>query len=1057
MSIADISIKRPVFIVMIIFSILTLGFVGYTSLPVDLLPSVENPNLVVVSNYQGASSDEMETLVTKPLENTLGTVEGLDTISSSTREGVSQISVAFKLGTDIKFAELKVREKVEALLPRLPKDMAAPSIRRFSTEDIPIMRLSLKGNRSSEDLTDIINNIIQPKIEATEGVGGINVMGGRDKIIKVTIDKSLLLANGLTYGMITNAINLRNVSMPVGMIQGSDKNITVRVYGIADSINDIGEINLTTKTGKIIRIKDIAKVEIGTEDETSRSRVDGQRAVMFAIYKQSGENTIKVADNVRSLIAPPEPTLFQNISSFISGRPFVPQMSEMQKVLPSDVSVSIINDSSLNIKRSISGVQEDILFGAILAIIIVWLFLGNFRSTIITALALPNSLLGAFFLVFLAGFTINTMTLLSLSLAVGLLIDDSIVVRENIFRHIELGEKPKIAAVNGTNEVGLAVLSTTLSILAVFIPISFLQGATGQFFRQFGLTVAFALCISLLDAFTSAPMLSAYWFKKTDENPKGIAKLFSSFSKGWNSFYDILNNIYKKILQWSLNHKIIVVLSVSVLFLIVIYFSRYIGQNYMNYTDNGTYSIDMEVYPGAALDKVDYYAKDIENFLKKQKDIEAFDTSIGQGQQSHTGSIDVIMKPLNKRKISTLDMVKLTRDYIRSKFDKYLIYRVNEDVAFGGIGGGGGRPITLNVYGPDLKVLQTLSLQISKILSETPGATDINSTLKPGTPELVIKLDSVKAEKMGITASELGNTLRDLIQGTTVSTYSAGENNYDIVLRLDQNQRNTVNDFKNMTITTKAGKKVLLSSFTTLTYSSAPLEIRRESNQRVVRITGNIAKGNSLTKVIAAAKDNLSKNIIMPSGYRYDFVGQQKSFSDLIKQIMMALALALLFMYMILASLYNSFIQPFYLMLSIPLAIIGSFVGLILTGIDLDLYGYIGILLVFGLVAKNAILLIDFTNKQRKENGMSIRDALIHAGPIRLRPILMTTFAMIFGMLPLALGLNEGSSGRQAMPVTVIGGLITSTFLTLVVVPIVYEWMESILEKRRLNKPAEED
>lgn len=920
MSIADISIKRPVFIVMVIFSILTLGIVGYTSLPVDLLPNIDSPNLVVMANYQGASSDEMETLITKPLENTLGTVEGLDTLSSNTREGVSQISVAFKLGTDIKFAELKVREKVEALLPKLPKDMSLPVIRRFSTDDIPIMRLSLSGNKSSADLTDIITNLVEPKIEAADGVGGINIMGGRNKIIKVTIDKSLLLANGLTYNMITNAINLRNISMPVGMIQGSEKNITVRVYGISNTVNDLGNINLTTNTGKIIRIKDIAKIEMGTEDETSRSRVDGQSAVMFAVYKQSGENTVKVADNVKALINPPELSFFQNIMLFFSGKTSSDSqlaVSDIQKIMPAGITVKIVSDSSLNIKRSIDGVQHDILFGAILALIIVWLFLGNFRSTIITALALPNSLLGAFFLIYLAGFTINTMTLLSLSLAVGLLIDDSIVVRENIFRHIELGEKPKIAAVKGTNEVGLAVFSTTLSILAVFIPISFLQGTTGQFFRQFGLTVAFALTISLLDAFTSAPMLSAYWFKKTNENPKGISKVFSIFSKSWNKIYDLLNKVYQKILQWSLNHKIVVVTLVVILFVIVIFSSKYIGQNFMNYTDNGAYSIDIEIYPGAALDKIDYYAKDIEKFLSQQKDIDTFDSSVGQGQQSHTGSIDVTMKPLNQRKISTLDMIKITRDYIRNKFDKSLSYRVNEETSFRGVGGGGGRPITLNIYGSDLKVLETLSLQISKILAETPGATDINSTMKPGTPELVIKLDSIKAEKVGMTATDLGNTLRDLIQGTTVSTYTMGDNDYDIVLRLNENQRNDISDFNNLMITTKTGKKVLLSSFTTLTYSSSPLVITRESNQRIVRVTGNIAKGNSLTKVITAAKDNLAKNMLMPSGYRYDFVGQQKDFADLVRQMMVALGLALLFMYMILASLYNSFIQPLYLMLSL--------------------------------------------------------------------------------------------------------------------------------------------
>ena len=646
MTLAEVSIKRPVFVVMIIFSILTLGLVGYLNLAVDLLPDVDFPNMVVVSNYPGASSDEIETLITKPLENALGTVEGLDTLTSITREGLSLVIVTFNLGMNLNYAQIKVREIVEATMPLLPTDLILPSLRSFTSDDIPICVISVKSTQSRADITQLINNVIGLKIESAPGVGGITIYGGLDKTVNITIDKSLLLANGLTYQQVSSAILARNISIPAGIIYGTQKDVTIRVYGKADKVSDLGEIPLTSKSGSIIRVKDIATVKFGTADEVQRARVDGQSAVLFGVYKQSGGNTVTIVDNVKKA------------------------MEKTQKLLPAGTALKIVNDTSDNIKRSVTGVQQDIVFGIILAIIIVWLFLGNIRSTLITAIALPNSLIGAFFLVFIAGFTINTMTLLSLSLAVGLLIDDSIVVRENIFRHIELGERPKAAAIKGTNEVGLAVLSTTLSILAVFIPISFLQGVIGQFFRQFGLTVAFALLISLLDAFTSAPMLSAYWYKKTENKPTGISKFFSNLSDKWNALYKTINNSYKNILEWCLEHKRIVISIIFIILIVIFYLSRFIGQKFTNYTDNGLYTINLQIYPGADLNVIDGYTYKVEKFLSEQKSIATYYSLVGQNQESHLSQISVTMKPLNQRNISTQDVIKLTRDYLRKNFEE---------------------------------------------------------------------------------------------------------------------------------------------------------------------------------------------------------------------------------------------------------------------------------------------------------------------------------------------------------------------------------------------------
>ncbi len=1033
MNIAQLAIKKPVFIVMILASIITLGVIGYTRLPVDLLPNVEFPTLVVTTQYPGASSAEIETLITKPLENALANVEGLDTLSSQSREGVSRVNITFRIGVDIKFAELKVRAKVDQARQKLPDDVTDPVINRFSTDDSPIMFLSIQGNKSLSDLREILENNIQPKIESINGVGSISIQGAQQKIIKITVNGDLLRANGISYTQIKDAITKKNVSIPVGDIRPMSKFTTLRVYGKAESITEIAGKTISTSSGKIIRISDVAKVEMSSVDPDTRARVKSENAVMFRLYKQSGSNTVEVSKALRN------------------------ELPAIQKLLPPDVKIKIVSDTADAINRSIQGVQHDILLGAFLSIIIVWFFLGNFRSTIITAVALPTSILGAFFFVNAAGFSINTMTLLALSLSVGLLIDDSIVVRENIFRYIELGDDPKTAAVKGTNEVALAVISTTLSIMAVFIPISLLQGVIGQFFKEFGFTIAFALGISLIDAFTSAPMLSAYWYRHTDKaHAKGMSLFFINLSGQWNTIYERINELYHRVLHWSLDNKKIVMIPIIFLFVICMYASRFIGSNFMSNTDSGSIGFDIQAYPGASFDEVDQYLKKIEEYVAQQKEVAVFYTTLGDQGLINAGAVDIELKPIKDREITTQQMIARLRKFTKGTLEKNLVIRISEKTVNMTGTGGGGSGIQLILNGSDLKVLDELAQRVFAVVSATQGATDANSSSQPGNPEIVIKLDPVKAEKLGFNENELGTSLRDLIQGSTISTFTLADKEYDIILRLREEDRNSVEDIKNIIITAKNGTKLPLSAIADFSYSSSPVRIARENKQRIVRISANIADGSSMTEVISRIDEGISKNIVFPNGYGYYYSGQQKQFADLQKQIIFAVFIALIFMYMILASLYNSFVQPIVLMASIPLAIIGSYLALLLTNVDLDIYGYIGLLLVLGLVAKNAILLIDFTNKMR-DDGMTIREALLHASPIRLRPILMTSFAMIFGMLPLALGMNEGSRGREALPVTVIGGIITSTFLTLIVIPVLYEWVEAILEKRKIHAEISDD
>jgi HAE1 family hydrophobic/amphiphilic exporter-1 len=970
----------------------------------------------------------METIVAKPLEDAFSTLEGLDKVTTSCREGITMINVSFTLGTDVKFAEIKVRDKVAATKPLLPTDIEEPIIQKFSFSDIPIQFMSLSGKRPSADLREMLEDDIKPQIERLPGVASIDIYGGQKKIVKIEVNKALLLAKGISIDAVKGALTSRNLNYPVGMVEGPEKDITVRILGEFQNVDEIADLPITSTTGKILRIKDVAKVSFTLEDETVKVRVNKVPAVMFAVLKESGANSVQVADEVMK------------------------KVREIQKTLPADIKLASAGDTTMGIKRSVEGILENIVIGAILAILIVWLFLGNFRSAIITAVALPNSIIGAFFLMMIFSFSINTITLLSLSLAVGLLIDDSIVVRENIFRHIEEGMEPKEAAEKGTNEVGLAVISTTLSIMAVFLPISFLSGIVGQFFKQFGLTVAFSLLISLVDAFTTAPMLSAYWYKKEEGIKKGFAKQIYGLSEKWNLFYKDLSKWYGEILGWALDHKKTVIWSSVILFVASFMTVPFIGKSFMS-SDSGMFMASIDTYSGAPLEKTSQYVGMIEDFISKEKDIDSYFVMAGADMNgtvaTNRGSLLVSMKPLSKRHFSTDQESQRLRDYItREKLDKYINLTISS-----GMGGGDDSyvPILVNLTGDDLKVLEKYAGQIKKIVQETPGAADADVSLKPGVPEVVLKVDPVKSQELGISTYDIGELLRTLIQGSKITNYKKAEKEYDVIMQLDKKNRRTVDDLKTIVITTRSGKKIPLTAVVDFQYSSGPAEIRRENKVRIVKISANVAPGANIGMVNSKIKQSLEKEIHLPPGYSYKTGGQSEEFATIGIEMGQAMLLAVLFMYMILASLYNSFLQPLYIMVAVPLAMIGAFLALLITGYNLDLFGFIGMLMVLGLVAKNGILLIDFTNKMR-DSGMKIREALLHAAPIRLRPILMTTFAMIFGMLPIALSLGEGAKGRESLATVVIGGLLTSTFLTLVVVPVVYEFSEALILKRKAEK-----
>jgi len=1029
MNIAEMAIKRPIFVIMIVASIITLGLIGYTSMGVDMLPDIEYPTISVTTVYAGASAEEIENLVTKPLEDALAVVEGLDTLSSTSDESVSVITAKFNLGADVKYAETRVRDAVNKAKWKLPDDAKEPSVERFSAAEwIPVIAMTVKGNRDLAGLKEIVDDSIKPEIEKIKGVGRVDLWGGRDRAVKITINKSALFARMISFNQVIEAIDRENLNIPAGSIENTKRSIDVRVKGRFDSIPEIENVSMKAANGAIVRIKDIANVTFGLKDEERRTRVDGENGLIFGVYKQSGENSVEIARIVKS------------------------KMKDINAKLPPGIRFDVFRDPTHYVEQSIEGLQGDILIGALCAIIIVWLFLGSFRSTIITAIALPNSLLGAFFFINAAGFTINMMVLLALSLSIGLLIDDSIVVRENIFRYIEGGMDPKKAAVKGTNEVALAVIATTASIMAVFIPISFLHGVVGQFFKQFGFTIAFALTISLIDAFTTAPMLSAYWWKKEDsgKNTKGASSVFHAIHEKWEEIYEGIKEVYTQLLNWALDHKKSVIFGTLGLLAVSGLAVMFIGVAFMPDSDYSEIEYTIECRPDATIDVVDAKLKMVEAYLKTVPDIEEYYVVAGGEGSRGTASKNVgsifarIKKGGRKSTPAGLEEYKKISAIIGK--DALLIL---QDSGSGQVLSGGGDTfaITINITGDDIKVIDSIADSIKKEAEKTPGVADLDTSFRPGKPEISVKVDRLKASKLGLSTYEIGEILNMLINGKEIAQYRKGEKEYPIIMQLPENERQEINSLNDIMLTNSAGLKIPLSAVARFEFGSGPGEIKRENKKRIVKVTGNVREKYSLGDVVNALKKNIKQNVKIPYGYDYSFGGQASQLNDTITEMGTAMLLALLFMYMILASLYNSLVQPLILMISVPLAIIGAFLALLVTGQQLDLMAMIGILMVLGLVAKNGILLIDFTN-QKIAQGMSAREALTHAGPIRLRPILMTTFAMIFGMLPLAFGFGESVIMAKTMPIAVIGGLLTSTFLTLIVIPVVYEWVE----RRKVKK-----
>ena len=1020
MRIADISIKQPVFITMIIVAMVVVGGLSYSRLGVDLMPDISLPYVAVTIANPGVGPEEMETQVTKPIEDTLSTINGIDKVTSTSSEGVSMILAAFVLEKDAQLAATEVREKVAGIRNTLPREIIEPVINKFDPAAVPIGSyavLSKSGRMSLPQVREFVDDTIKVQIQQVDGVGAVDLIGGQEREIQVEVDLDRMNAQGISIAQVTQAIRGENLNMPAGRVEGKAQDFLIRTKAEFTSLPEMLDIVVANVGGHPVYLKDLAQVKDDFKTKRTISRVNGLECVSLVVQKQSGTNTVKVADEVNRMIA------------------------VIRKANP-DLDIRRTTDTSIQIKESRDDVLRTLVLGILFAGLVVLFSFGDLRNTLITVAGLPVCLIAAFAVMSFFGYTVNMITLLALSLSVGLLIDDAIVVRENIFRHMDkLGQDPMKAASEGTSEVGLAVTATTMTIVAVFLPVAFTTGIAGKFFRQFGVTVAAAVLISLFEAFTFAPMLSAHFFKKTERNGKKTL--------GWrlehlvSNAYEKLGANYRPLLRWALKHRKTMIGITTVVFFISAYLFTVVGTGGTPRGDQAEFNLSIQTASGSSLDRTDAAVLAIEKILREQPEIGDLATVVG----STDGSSDVAS--INVKLKIPAGEAQAYRDKVRP-----LLARVpGATITFQDASSMGGAafaamqqlPIQINIKGTDMAGLYAAGDQVKLALQGISGLVDVNSDNRPPKPELQIQIDRERASRLGTGTGQIAAIMRSIVDGDLASKYREGEKLYDIRVRATGNIRNDVQRLGRVYIPLLRGGAITLDQVGSLRTVNGPTQIRRSNRTRQIMIAANTLKGRALNEITQNVKNALAK-IPYPQGVTYEFGGQVEQNQKMFASLGLAMALAVVFVYMVLASQFGSFVQPFVIMLALPLSIIGAVLGLLLANKLFDMVAFIGLIMLMGLVTKNSILLVDYTNVLRRR-GMKRFEAIVEAGSTRLRPILMTTLAMILGMIPVAVGFGTSSSFRAAIGYTIIGGLTSSTILTLVVVPVVYSIIDDISAK----------
>ncbi len=1018
MFLSDLSIKQPVFATMMMVALAVLGLTSYRQLNVDQFPDVEFPIVTVTTQYPGASPETVEREVTKKIEEAINTVEGIKHVESTSQEGLSNILIIFRLEVGTQVASQDIRGKVAAIRGELPREIEEPIVQRLDPNALPIISIAVNApGLTPQAATSLADKLIKRRFENVAGVGAVNLVGDSKREIQVVVDRVRLEAYQLSLAQVVDALRLENIDFPAGSADRGTTEALVRVAARGKNAQDIERIPVKRAGDTTIYIRDLARVVDGVEQPKNLAFFDERPALALDILKQSGANTVAVADGVRAML---ERTATE---------------------LPPGVSLQIVRDDSTFIRDSLHDVNSTMLVGGLLTVLIVFLFLNSWRSTVITGLTLPISVIASFTVMRVFGFTLNMMTLMGLSLAIGMLIDDAIVVRENIVRHLQRGKGHFEAARDGTAEIGLAVMATTFTIVAVFIPVAFMGGLVGRFFYEFGITVAAAVLVSLFVSFTLDPMLSSRWVDPDIDEARAGNWIHHAL-QGFNRWFDELHGRYERLLAWSLEHRLAVLALALIAFLGSFPILAVLGGDFMPDFNRGEYQIAIKATPGATLRETGERARQMVRRLKSLPDVEYTYTTIGESGSTYRPVTEGVsyVKLKTARGKSFSQVLREARSVITDV--PGLTYGLFEAGPFGQ------KPIQISVRGTEVNELDRISRELMQAMARIPGIADLETSLEKSKPELQVFLDRARASDLELKAGAIGTTLRAAITGDVASVIEdAAGDSHDVRVRLRADQRRYAADLLKLSVPSEREDDnhdkllVRLSEVATADPGRGPSTIRRKDLQREVRVSGN-PDGRALGDITADI-EAAAASIALPAGYDIVHGGDAEELKEMFANMFQALFLAVVFIYLILASQFGSFTQPFSIMLSLPLSLFGVALALLLTSETLNIMSMIGLIMLMGLVTKNAILLVDFTN-QAKAAGMSRNEALIKAGSTRLRPIVMTTLAMIFGMLPLALAIGAGAEMRAPMARAVIGGLITSTLLTLIVVPVVYSYLDGL-------------
>ncbi|MCX7709076.1 MAG: efflux RND transporter permease subunit [Clostridia bacterium] len=1009
MGLTELSVKRPAAVIVFMVLLIGLGILGYTSMGVDLLPTVNVPVITITTVYNGAGAEEIKKDIVKPIEDAVAGISGIDTLRSTAREGVGLTIIQFTMETNMNSAFLDVQKAVDHARGKLPAGAEDPILYKVDINAQSVMTLAITGDVPYDQLYNQADKIKQ-SIEKLPGIGQVSLQGANDKQLNVKLDKTAIEYYGINVNTLIGKIRSENTNMPAGQMKQEKSDLTVKMVGEFKDLNDIKSIQIPTSSGGIVRLADIASLELGYPDNDTILKMNDKNAIGINIQKQSDANVVKAVDGVNK------------------------ELEKIQKLLPAGVKLSVTTDSTVFIKSSLNEVLRSLVEGIITTSIVLFLFLRSWQSSLIVLVAIPTSLISTFFIMYENHFTLNVMSLMGLSLCIGILVDDSIVVLENIQRHRAMGEKPIEAAIKGRSEIGMAAIAITLCDVVIFGPVAFTSGMVGQFFKEFGITVAVASLFSLLVSFTVTPMLASRLAHIKMGKEEGSTKKQGRISK----LFGYATELYKKFLLWSLDNrwKIIGITLAGVILSIALVPLGLIHTEFMPVSDQSQLNLDISLTPGSSLKQTEEKVAVVEKHLRDLPEMKEYYTTIGNNSDKSSANIILKLKDTKDRKKSQNQLAGELRQWGKTIPGIQLSITEAQSTP-----GSNGKPIQVTIKGDDIAVLKEISYKVEELVKSVEGAVDVSNSLRTSESEIRVNIDRLACAQYGVSTSDIATVLRTGLQGSNVGVFRGNGNEYDISVKFMNGQINKPGDLGSVKVMNASGQQIAINQVASISVADSQLRISREDRQDTVTVSANLQ--NALLGKVSGEIKNKLDGLTLPYGYSVKYGGMQQNMSDGFISLGKAMAGGIVLVFMVLIVLYESFLTPFIRMLSLPCAIIGAFVLLAITRQSLNIMSMIGLILLDGLASKNGTLLIDYTNTLMKR-GLSLKEALVEAGTTRLRPIIMTSATMVVGMLPSALATGSGSEMRNGMAIIVIGGMITSTILSPILLPVVYTLIEDL-------------